>query len=361
MAEKSVSVFTTVVNIVKETGNAVVANVYGAIGDLYSNNIAYTFLGLSVVIWVFMKLKGDGFSRDDLFKAMIWVVIFIVIKASLSSYQNYRDFISIFQLPYKWASAGVSAYGNAGNVSANIDYFWGVVNDTSNAYMEAIKQEEGKFGFHLGDRLIVVAFLIVSLVLMIAVIIMTILSQFMATIILSFCALVLPCLCFSQTKGVFFGWLKLYIGMSLWAPLSIVVMGIPQSAITRVELIKTENTSDIYVLLIPIVMSIFAVFLLTKIPAWISAIIGSADSSGAGSGLAGLASAGGFAANKIIAGVKGSTKADKKGESGGNTLGANVSGGKTDAKSRSNLGENTGKGGEQLVKDGFKASATPLK
>lgn len=82
MAEKSVSVFTTAVNIVKETGNAVVANVYGAIGDLYSNNIAYTFLGLSVVIWVFMKLKGDGFSRDDLFKAMIWVVIFIVIKAS---------------------------------------------------------------------------------------------------------------------------------------------------------------------------------------------------------------------------------------------------------------------------------------
>ncbi|WP_300450673.1 type IV secretion system protein [uncultured Helicobacter sp.] len=312
------NIFEIIVNLLKQTGNTIVANIYNAIGDLYSNNIAYTLLGLSLVLWAFMRIKGDGFSKDDMFKAMIWISVFIVIKVALSSYQNYMDFLRIFQLPYKWVSAGVSAYGTAGNSSALVNNMWSIVSDTASKYAEAISWK------NLAAWAILGLFLAAMLILMIAIVVMTILSQLMATMLLSLCALVLPLICWKETRSVFFGWLKLYIGMSLWAPLCLLPSALPQSALAQLQALSSPTNDNAHLLIVPMVVAIFALFLLTKIPAWVSAIIGSADSSGGGSGLTGLASAGGMAITRILEGVKEGQKIFGQGKGIGSSIGAGL-------------------------------------
>lgn len=309
------------VNIVNQTGNVVVANIYNGIGNLYSHNIAYTLLGLSITIWAFLRIKDNGFNKDDIHKAMIWISVFIIIKVALSSYETYKDFLCIFQLPYKWVSAGVSAYGTAGNADAIINHFWKIAIDTGKGYAENLGWTD------IGEWIILGLFLALALIVMIAICVMTILSQLMATILLSLCALVLPLICWSQTRSIFFSWLKLYIGMSLWAPLAILASGLPQSALDQITTIgggQKYNTETMSVLIIPSVMCIFALFLLTKIPAWVSAIIGSADSSSGGSGLAGLASAGGMAMKRMAEGGKAYQEARKGGKGIGASIGAGV-------------------------------------
>ncbi|WP_334087783.1 type IV secretion system protein [Helicobacter typhlonius] len=352
------NIFEIIVNLLKQTGNAIVANIYNAIGDLYSNNIAYTLLGLSLVLWAFMRIKGDGFSKDDMFKAMIWISVFIIIKVALSSYQNYMDFLRIFQLPYKWVSAGVSAYGTAGNSSSLVNNMWSIVSDTASKYTEAISWK------NLAAWAILGLFLLAMLILMIAIVVMTILSQLMATMLLSLCALVLPLICWNQTRSVFFGWLKLYIGMSLWAPLCLLPAALPQSALAQLQALSNPTNDNAHLLIVPMVVAIFAIFLLTKIPAWVSAIIGSADSSGGGSGLAGLASAGGMAITRVLEGVKGGQKAFGQGNGIGGSIGAGLGtalGGNTGGAIGGTIGDLASKGvGAAAKKVGrFLAKSTP--
>ncbi|WP_230197914.1 hypothetical protein [Helicobacter cinaedi] len=151
-----------------------------------------------------------------------------------------------------------------------------------------------------------------------------ILSQLMATMLLSLCALVLPLICWKETRSVFFGWLKLYTGMSLWAPLCLLPSALPQSALAQLQALSSPTNDNAHLLIVPMVVAIFALFLLTKIPAWVSAIIGSADSSGGGSGLTGLASAGGMTMKRIAEGGKAYQEARKDGKGIGASIGTGV-------------------------------------
>lgn len=298
--DSSASLLRLVVNLINSTGNQTLQNIYQGCAGLYTSSIVYTLFGISFTIWLFLKIKGD-FSRADMFKAMVWLVIFILVKVILSSYENYMDSLGVFKIPYYWFSLGVSEFnGGSTDLEVMISTQWRMVKDNSDRIFDLAGWSEMSLWF------IGAAYFLVGLVFMIAFVIMTVLSQFMANVILSLGALVFPLVCFSQTRSIFFSWLKLYIGLSLWSPFAVLLSSIPNSVTKYMQQgqILIANSGDLAeVALVGIVLMMFSIFLLTKIPGWVSAIIGSADSSGSGTGLAGAINNGAFIGTRMLAGM----------------------------------------------------------
>lgn len=311
--ESSTSLMRLIVNLVNTTGNQTLVNVYQGCASVYVNSLSYTLFGVSLTIWAFLKIKGD-WSRNDLFKGMMWISIFIIIQVSLSSYENYMGVLSIFKIPYQWFSVAVSAFGGGTDLETMIGTQWKLVWDSSARIFNLGGITEPSMWILAG------IYFIVGLAFMIALVVMTILSQFMANIILSLGALVFPLVCWSQTKSIFVSWLKMYIGLSLWSPFALLLNSIPSSVtkhITQGQILIANNDDLAEIAIVGLVLMIFSIYLLTKIPGWVSAIIGSAESSGGGSGLAGLTNAGLFTGGRMLTGLGQYAKNRAEGQSKG--------------------------------------------
>ncbi|SQC36280.1 Type IV secretory pathway, TrbL components [Helicobacter fennelliae] len=351
-------VFKLIVNIVNGSSIELMKNVYAGCADVYVSSIAYTLFGLSIVMWGFLKIRGD-WSRNDLFKAMIFCLIFIIVQASLSSFENYQTALNIFKIPSYWFNAGVSAFsGGSFDLEGMVNLQMNTIN-TNFGYM----YDEGGITDPM-PWILAGLYWLIGMAFLIILIVMTVLSQFMANIILSLGALVFPLVIWQQTKSIFFSWLKLYISLSLWSPFALLLSGIPTSVMQNIQqgnILGASGEALTYTALISIVLMLFSIFLLTKIPSWVSTIIGSADSSGSGSGLAGLAAGSMLAATRAMKGGAAGITSKLEGGSLGNSILGGIGqaiGGKTGEKAAQWGGSKLGQG-LKTITDKFRSSDTP--
>jgi len=351
-------IFTLIVNIVNTTSIELMKNVYAGCADVYVSSIAYTLFGLSIVIWGFLKIRGD-WSRSDLFKGMIFCLIFIIIQAALSSFENYQTALNIFKIPSYWFNAGISAFsGGSLDLEGMVNIQMNTINNNFN-YMYDEGGITDPMPWILGG-----IYWIIGFAFLIILIVMTVLSQFMANVILSLGALVFPLIIWRQTKSIFFSWLKLYISLSLWSPFALLLSGIPTSVMQNIQqgnILGASGEALTYTAMISIVLMLFSIFLLTKIPSWVSAIIGSVDSSGSGSGLAGLAAGSMLVATRTMKGGAAGVMSRLEGSSLGNSVLGGIGhafGGKTGEKvaqwGGSKIGESL-----RTLGDKFRGSDTP--
>lgn len=351
-------VFTLIVNIVNNSSIELMKNVYAGCAEVYVSSISYTLFGLSIVIWGFLKIRGD-WNRNDLFKGMFFCLVFVIIQASLSSFENYQSALRIFKLPSYWFNAGVSAFSGG---SFNLDEMVNVQIHTINDNFQHMYDEGGitdPMPWILGG-----AYWIIGMMFLVILIVMTILSQFMANVILSLGALVLPLVIWKETKGIFFSWLKLYIGLSLWSPFAILLGGIPTSVMQNIKqgnILIANGEALVHTALISIVLMLFSIFLLTKIPSWVSTIIGNADSSSGGSGLSGLTAGSMLAVTRMLKGGGAGIASKMEGSSLGNAVLGGIGhtfGGKSGEKLAQWGGSKLGQGLKSLS-DKFRGADTP--
>lgn len=351
-------VFTLIVNIVNGASIELMKNVYAGCADVYISSISYTLFGLSIVIWGFLKIRGD-WSRSDLFKGMMFCLVFIIIQASLSSFENYQSALRIFKIPSYWFNAGVSAFSGG---SFNLEKMVNLQMNTIDHNFESIYSKGGLT--NPMPYMLAIIYWLIGMVFLMILIIMTVLSQFMANVILSLGALVFPLVIWQQTKSIFFSWLKLYVSLSLWSPFAILLGSIPASVtdhLKKGDMLSANNEALTEVVLISVVLMLFSIFLLTKIPGWVSAIIGTADNSGGGSGLAGMAAGSMLVASRMMKGGSAGIMSKMRGASAGSAilggLGHSV-GGKAGEKVAQWGGRKIGQGLKALG-DKFRGADTP--
>lgn len=301
-------VFTLIINIVNSISIELMKNVY-------ISSISYILFGLSIVIWGLLKIQGD-WSRSDLFKGMMFCLVFIIIQASFSSFENYQSALRIFKIPSYWFNAGVSTFsGGSFDLEGMVNLQLSTINHN---FSHMYKKGSGAdpMPWILGGL-----YWIIGMIFLIILIVMTVLSQFMANVILSLGALVFPLVIWQQTKGIFFSWLKLYV--SLWSPFTILLGGIPASVMQNIKqgyILISDGEALFYTALISIVLMLLSIFLLTKIPGWVSAIIGTADNNDGGSGLVGMAAGSILIASRMMKGGSAGIMSKMRGASAGSAI-----------------------------------------
>ena len=367
--------YTMLINFAFDLTKRLISKSYSAISSIF-NNVISVLLGLIAFFWLFKHLKTGTISREEAFKAMTWVIIFVIVYVLLNSRAAFEEFNKMFFIPQHLVSSALSI--NEGNTAQQLNSAFvkpfiilsqipGVVMDyylADKAWYEIFDSLGsmilGAFSGGL-TALIFLLYIICNLIVVIAVTIIHMYSTFLSGIYIAFLPIMIPLLLIPQTKSIFFAWVKSFIGITMYVPLSMIGVAIINECANMIIQRGAYNTINVvgniglYTLL-GIISCIIAILLLYKIPTWISELLGVANQGvGAGGALGMMKTAGmglgaygkGVASNILNSKSGGTALARTLGNIATGGLGGVLSQGKTATK--------------QLVKGGFKSMANFFK
>lgn len=281
-------------------------SIFSAMQTIFFNSLAFSLIGLILVFWLFKHLKGGGFSRDDLFKGGTWLITVACIYGIMSSYSAYAEFKSWFLIPQHILKVVIGSFAGTSNAGAMLDNLVvKVIVVWEKAYdygLEDIARDQGVIsklfgGGEDGWRTNIIVFLGLLIwfftiggytIIAVIIFIMQIMSNFALSIFGCFAPMVIILLLIPQTRGYFFSWLKNYIAISFYIPMTMLPLMLLDKGMGLMNLNETtlwENTFSQFAF--SLVLGGIAFYILTKIPEWINIILGTQES---GSGfLAGTA------------------------------------------------------------------------
>ena len=289
--------YNQMISLAQEVTQNLISSSYKSISSIF-NNVISVLLALIACIWLFKHLKTGTISREEAFKAIVWVIIFVIVYALLNSHAAFTEFASVLNIPQHLVNSALATEG--GNVAQRLnnafykpyallyhiapeilDYYWNGASGVGEAILAVF------VGVFTGGAMTVVyaIFIIFNLILVIAIIIIQMYATFLGGIYLIFLPLTIPLLLIPQTKGIFFACVKSYIGITMYVPLSMLPISILNSA---TKIFTAQDYSFLimkipYYTLVGIISCIIGILLLYKMPTWISELLGVANQ-GVGAG-----------------------------------------------------------------------------
>ena len=289
--------YNQMISLAQEVTQNLISSSYKSISSIF-NNVISILLAVIAFFWLFKHLKTQTISREEAFKAIVWVIIFVIVYALLNSHAAFTEFASVLNIPQHLVNSALATEG--GNVAQRLnnafykpyallyhiapkilDYYWNGASGVGKAILAVF------VGVFTGGAMTVVyaIFIIFNLILVIAIIIIQMYATFLGGIYLIFLPLTIPLLLIPQTKGIFFACVKSYIGITMYVPLSMLPISILNSA---TKIFTAQDYSFLimkipYYTLVGIISCIIGILLLYKMPTWISELLGVANQ-GVGAG-----------------------------------------------------------------------------
>lgn len=322
--------YNQMISLAQEVTLKLVSNSYKSVSSIF-NNVISLLLATIAFFWLFSHLKNGTISKEEVFKALIFVIVFVIVYVLLNSKAAFEGIASVLNIPQHLVNSTLAM--EDGNVAQRLDrafskpysLLFEIAPETYNYYWEqaGILEKLGAIlmGITLGGIMTLVygIFIIMNLILVIAIIIIQMYATFLSGIYLIFLPLTIPLLLIPQTKGIFFACVKAYIGITMYVPLSMLPISILDSA---TQIFTAQDYSFLimkipYYTLVGIICCIIGILLLYKMPTWISELLGVANQGvGAGGALGmmktagmGLGAYGKGVASNILNSKSGSTAA----------------------------------------------------
>ena len=289
--------YNQMISLAQEVTLKLVSNSYKSVSSIF-NNVISLLLATIAFFWLFKHLKNGTISREEVFKALIFVIVFVIVYVLLNSYSAFKSIASVLNIPQHLVNSALAM--EDGNVAQRLNrafykpyaLLYEIAptifdNEWKNAKGLTNSLKSIFIGITLGGAMTIVygIFIVMNLILVIAIIIIQMYATFLGGIYLIFLPLTIPLLLIPQTKGIFFACVKSYIGITMYAPLSMLPISILNSAFK----VFTANNIEIMILKIPyytlvgIICCIIGILLLYKMPTWISELLGVANQ-GVGAG-----------------------------------------------------------------------------
>lgn len=288
--------YNAITNIAVKIANEIVQHSYSAIQSFLFNGAFISLLGIIVCIWLFKHLKTGGIPKDEMFKALIWIIVAIFVYVLMSSPAAFNEFRTWILIPQHILINAFSNFSDGGNIGDKLN---NVFTQTYRLYLDAYTTGYNYYynkvftgGAAVFDflsplasyiiLLFYTAYMGLTLVLILGISIFNIASSFMMTIFTSFLPLCLPLLLINQTRGHFFAWLKTFIGISFYIPLSLIPLELLNATqkIARVKNGEDLWNNPFYYPFLGCFFGIISIYLLLKIPTWVNQIMGTQESGG---------------------------------------------------------------------------------
>ena len=352
-------------------------NAYKSISSIF-NNVISILLATIAFFWLFNHLKNGTISREEVFKALIFVIVFVIVYVLLNSYPAFKGFLSIFSIPQDIVKAALTGALGSGNIGDKLNYaltkpFFLIFDITPEIFWHYWEQYNGikallALGIAptvtVGMAIFYSIYLLMLFIIIIAITIIHMYAIFLQSIYESFLPIIIPLLLIPQTKSIFFAWVKSFVGITMYVPLSM----IPLSIINKISVMIGTSSLDYIVpklfffTLLGMISCIIAILLLQKIPTWISELLGVANQGVGMGGALGMLKTAGMGVGSAMMGyggglVKNLSSSFGKGASSGiksslaNLATGGLYGGA--AESAKSLGS--------LMKNGFKSTANYFK
>lgn len=279
-------------------------NIYEFTAPIFTSTLSIMILTITLCVFVYTKI-GKDWNREDFYKMGVWLVTYSIIYAMYSSWGAFAEGIRMLQTPLDWIF-GAMKKGSALNLASGTDSLLSWNNEILGQMMDKWKIDKGDTYIY---ALMAILLWITMLLFILFIIIFVIIIKFAALLILSLCPIMLPCLVIQPLRSYFWSWFKLYVSTAMQVPMAYLIGGAIVLAVTSAKNIQIGEDSETLQVtiecLVPIIVIIIGIALLSKIPAWSQAIIGSGDGEHKTGITGAMASAGGMG----MKGMKQFTKA----------------------------------------------------
>ncbi|EAH9987605.1 type IV secretion system protein [Campylobacter upsaliensis] len=316
------AIHNTLANIITKANQGIFDGTYA----LIHNTMSYTIIVTTIMVWLILRLKNGYPSKDEMFSAGKWLMLVLFIYAIFYSYESYKGFISLFMLPANWVKTIVTyaMQMDGGNFIDTLSQTSDKINKMCDDMYQhiIIESEKGWFNF-LGDMKVI--FLLIAtfffwlwvLILYIALfggLLIITGSQFITMLLLSAAPILIPFILYRTTRAYFFSYLKLVISYSLYPSIALIIISIALSSANDMSaqygkegFIASVYDNPFTTCFPLILMTILGIYFMTKIPNWVSQIMGvqGLDGAGSGAGQAALSFAGKATAATGIGAVAG--------------------------------------------------------
>ncbi|HED7835083.1 TPA: type IV secretion system protein [Campylobacter jejuni] len=272
-------------------------NIFNGIQGTLYNGVAYTIIGIWVMFWCLNLLKNGYPSREELFNAGKWVLTLCFIFGIFYSYDGYTTFLGWLMIPAQWLKSAT-----AGLIGGNADSFGNQVTSAFNSLNDIMVQLWNTGWEHNYSRTTPNVFIgmatafglfafwlyyIMTFFVLAGIACIIVSSTFFAMIILSLAPATIPLLFSKKTAPYFYSWLKIFISYSLFVPASFIILSICMIPIQKVQ--ELGNIQQVYDnqfvnFFVPTLISLICIYLLKKIPNWVSQVMGVQGLDGGGSG-----------------------------------------------------------------------------
>lgn len=279
--------------------------IYSNIQNILHNGVAYTIILIIIIYWLILRLKTGYPTRDEIFEALKWLVMVFFVFGIFTSFNAYTGFLSLIYLPANWVKGAVAGMFDINQYGTFEDMVYGAIDGLNNLAIQLWNigiKENNSMGTPEVFAKIATAFslfffflyYITIFILVIGVSIIIIASQFITLLLLAVAPILIPFLIIKPLKPYFYSWLKLVISYSLYPSIALIVLMLAMTPIYNVVNNKLGNSIDYmydntFITFIPTTaFAILCIYLLTKIPNWVSQIMGvqGLDSGGVSNGFA---------------------------------------------------------------------------
>ncbi|TNB63265.1 type IV secretion system protein [Campylobacter helveticus] len=279
--------------------------IYEGTSALIHNTMSYTIVLTTILVWLILRLKNGYPSKDEMFSAGKWLLLVLFIYAVFYSYESYKGFASLFLLPANWVKTIVTyAMGLQGGDFINtLSQSSDKIQEVCRDLMKEIEKDNTGI-FTIGeDFLITFAIIgcfwfwiyvaIVYIALFGGLLIITG-ATFITILLLCASPILIPFILYRSTRAYFFSYLKLVISYSLYPSIALIIISIVTSSINDFgnqagkPSVAKQIYDETFAFCFPLILiTILGIYFLTKIPNWVSQIMGvqGLDAGGTGAGL----------------------------------------------------------------------------
>jgi len=290
-----ISLFSGANRILETATISVQEGMYRGAQLIYDNAFFISALTLSIIIFGVMFAFRKFQSEEAVYQVFWTLLVFSFVKTMLISTNSYDFFVEILRIPSKVLTEAVGQVLQAAGVQKTMKEILDSIQTSNVNLLEMVRAEGGIrnwFPFFISTVI-----WLVGTFLMVTIIMMLLVSNFLAELVLSLAPLIIPVLVFSKTQGVFFQWMRLYISLSLYAPFTllfgVVLIQVNKLIQQGVAALRKEGFAEnTEFILVVIVVQLIVILGIYRIPNIINQIIGSSNEGSSLSGSVGTASAG---------------------------------------------------------------------
>lgn len=293
--------YSQIINLTHSVTNKLVGASYKKMHDFMNSGIIYTLIALIVCFWLIKLMKNSGeISKEEIYKAIMFVVVFIIIYVILNSKTAFNEVMNMFKLPSYLMQ---SIFGGQGTVQNSLIKVFGepfmktftifttFYSDFTDTISLWLLQYTLGLVFAFALISIYLFYIFIALAVVIAIIVIQAYSIFLTGIYTCFAPIVIFLLLIPQTKSIFFAWLKSYIGITMYLPLSGIAIQILAANPMQVNAKDfTSLTQQVFTFsLTGLLLAVLAITILSKMPTWINELLAVGNQGVGMGGVIGLA------------------------------------------------------------------------
>lgn len=275
----SADIYSLIVGIFNDSMLQITNGLYEGASRVFNNDFFEAALALSIV-WLGFMIATRKIKEDELSQKVLWlIIVFTIVKTILWNKEIFDYLIEILDLPREVFLNMINYLVSTTNADAQIEIIIRRIIVSQNTLTNYLYDQSSITNM----TPFVYSFILwlTGTFLILVILLTSVFSIFICQVVLAFAPLIIPFLIWKKTEYIFYGWAKLYVSVSLYAPFTVLFgllsVSTSEFSIVVIEEVQNDFKASTQYLIALVLIQLLTALAVFKIPNLINQVIGSSN------------------------------------------------------------------------------------